>query len=359
MRLNGCGCRSVEVFTIAVLWAAAWNWLAPPAAAEPAAAEPAAAEPAAAEPAPPADAPAPGKDDAADADADVEQLDLETTDGIQLRAWYYPAKADTTRTQTATVILLHDLDGSHKSIAPLAKALQKAGCAVVAPDLRGHGESTTRQLSGREAAVDAKLLKKADFDYMTATSGGQVRDQSAHRGDIEAVRNWIKRRAADGDLSMDRLYVVGSGLGGAWAMAWTTNDSLWPDTAKGPQGKQVRGLVLISPTWTTRGFTISPALGSEPMKRGVPVMVIAGTNDRDSVKIFDHLKRLRPLSWWEQRADGKNAKAEKLTDPAKAAAFLFEFNSTRTADALASDRSLDPAAVIAKFFSLVNDRPKR
>ena len=287
--------------------------------------------------------------------AKAEELVLATTDGLDLHAWHYQAKVAKDESPKATVILLHNLEGDHRSVEPLATTLQAAGCDVVVPDLRGHGASTTR--AGGD--VDLRLLKKADFELMAATRGGQIRDQSAIRGDVETVRNWIKRKAEDGALDMNRLFVVGSGLGAAIAAAWTAEDANWPAGTKGAQGRQVRGLVLISPVWTTRGFSISGPLANEAVRAHVPVMVIAGRSDRDAAKVFDQLKRNRPTSWFQQRADRTTDKAAKLDDPAKASLFFFEFDSTRTADALASDRVLSPAAVIGKFFGMALARPKR
>lgn len=306
----------------------------------------------------PAAAPGPAQPHAeatSDKPAKPEELVLATTDGLDLHAWHYPAKVAEDQSPKATVILLHDLEGAHRALEPLAVALQAAGCDVVAPDLRGHGASTTR--AGGD--IDLRLLKKADFELMAAARGGQIRDQSAIRGDVEAVRNWIKRKAEDGVLDMNRLFVVGSGFGAAIAAAWTAEDANWPAGTKGDQGRQVRGLVLISPVWTTRGFSFSGPLANETVRAQVPVMVIAGRSDRDAAKVFDQLKRNRPTSWFQQRADRTTDKAAKLEDPAKASLFSFEFDSTRTADALASDRTLNPAAVIVKFFDMALARPKR
>lgn len=313
---------------------------APPATPAPAAAPP----PASSRPAATSDKP-----------AKPEELLLATTDGLDLHAWYYQAKVAEDESPLATVILLHDLEGTHRSVEPLAMTLQAAGCDVVAPDLRGHGASTTR--AGGD--LDPRLLKKADFELMAAARGGQIRDQSAIRGDVETVRNWIKRQAEDGALDMNRLFVVGSGLGAAVAAAWTAEDANWPAGTKGDQGRQVRGLVLISPAWTNRGFSINGPLANDAVRADVPVMVIAGRADRDATKVFDQLKRQRLTSWFQQRADGTKDKAAKLDDPAKASLFFFEFDSTRTADALASDRTLNPAAVIRKFFGMALARPKR
>lgn len=287
--------------------------------------------------------------------AKPEELVLETSDGLELHAWYYPPLLEEDEPTTATVILLHDLEGSHTSVEPLALALQAAGCGVVAPDLRGHGASTSRG----GGALDVRTLKKPDFELMAAARGGQRREQSLVRGDVEAVRNWIKSKAEEGELDMQRLFVVGSGLGATVAAAWAAEDANWPDGTKGPQGRQVRGLVLVSPAWTTRGFSINGPLANAAVKEEIPLMVIAAQSDRDAVKVFEQFKRQRPSGWFQQRADGGKDKAAKLEDPTKASLFFFEFDSTRTADALAADRTLNPAAVIGKFFKMALDRPRR
>jgi alpha-beta hydrolase superfamily lysophospholipase len=325
----------------------------PPAIASPAFAPP--AVPPAPVPTPPPATVPPQARATADKPAPPEELVLDTTDGLALHVWHYPAKVAEDAKPTATVILLHDIEGSHRSVETLAQALQAAGCDVVAPDLRGHGASTARP----GGAIDLRTLKKADVELMAAARGGQIRDQSAIRGDVETVRNWIRRQAEDGNLDMKRLFVVGSGLGAAVAAAWTAEDANWPAGTKGDQGRQVRGLVLLSPAWTTRGFSITGALANDAVRTEVPVMVIAGRADRDAAKVFDQLKRQRPTSWFQQRADGTKDKAAKLDDPARASLFFFEFDSTRTADPLASDRTLNPAGVIAKFFGMALARPKR
>ena len=315
----------------------------------------AAGQPAAA-PSPTPPQPAPAGEALAGASAtQPEELVLETTDGLSLHAWFYKAVVEEGGVPAATVILLHDLEGSHRSVEPLARGLQAAGCDVVAADLRGHGAS----VAGTGGDVELRLLKKADFELMASARGGQIREQSSIRGDVEVVRNWIKSAAADKKLDMDRLFVVGSGLGAAVAAAWTAEDANWPAKASGPQGRQVCGLVLISPTWTTRGFSINVPLAHEAVKTQVPVMVIAGKNDRDAGKVFDQLKRSRPASWFQQRSDRTTDKPAKLDDPTKASLFFFEFDSTRSADALASDRTLNPAAVIGKFFGMARARPAR
>jgi alpha-beta hydrolase superfamily lysophospholipase len=290
--------------------------------------------------------------------AEPEELELETSDGVGLAAWYYAVPDDAT--PAATVILVHDLDGSHKSVEPLALALQKLGIAVVAPDLRGHGASTAFLApNGKDDAIDPKIFKKADLELIAAAAGGRVRDQSGVRGDIEAVRNFIKQKSDAGELDIDRLCVVGSGVGATLAALWTVADWAWPPIASGPQGQQVRGLVLISPVWTTKGLSISPAMSADVLKRQLPIMVLAGRDDRDATRLAEQLKKQRPKEWFEQRAGQQPAKAKDLENVADATIFFMQADSTLSGDKLAAERSAAPAEKVKTFLSLILDKPKK
>jgi len=282
-----------------------------------------------------------------------QKLQLETSDGLTLSARYYPVA--TGQKPLATVLLLHDLEGSHKTVDPLAKLLQKNGFAVVAPDLRGHGDSTSRLgIGGKVEVLEAKTLKRQELEAITATAGGRVREQAEFRGDIEAVRNWINHKSTSGELDIQRLCVIGSGTGGTLAALWTAADWAWGPIATGPQGQQVRALVLISPTWAAKGISIVSALASEGLKFQIPILVIAGEGDRDASKVFDQLKRYRPQSWFQQRG-GRSEQAPKLENAAQATAFFMQLETGLSADKLASDRTANAAARIQKFFTLVLD----
>ena len=285
----------------------------------------------------------------------VEELRLETSDGIRIAAWYYPVPDDAKA--AATVILVHDMEGSHKTVDTLARSLQRSGCAVVAPDLRCHGGSGGRPTalngSGTKGdAADPRLLKKIDLESMASATGGRLRDQSAMRGEIEAVRNWIKQKSDAGALDIDQLCVVGCGLGATLASMWTAADWNWPPTTTGPQGRQVRALALISPVWATKGISMSVPLTSEALQRRIPILVLAGKGDRDAVRLFDQLKRFRPAEWFQQRDGSASDKAKDLEDPARGTAFFIQLDTSLTADKLANDPSLNVADQIKTFFAL-------
>jgi pimeloyl-ACP methyl ester carboxylesterase len=285
----------------------------------------------------------------------VEELQLETSDGIRIAAWYYPVPDDAKA--VATVILVHDLEGSHKTVDNLARNLQRAGCAVVAPDLRCHGGSGSRPAAlagsgGKGDAADPRLLKKIDLESMAAATGGRLRDQSALRGEIETVRNWVKQKAESGTLDIDRLCVVGCGLGATLASMWTAADWNWPPTTTGPQGQQVRALALISPVWATKGISMSLPLTSDAIQHKIPILVMAGKADRDAMRLFDQLKRFRPNKWFQQRPGQAPDKAKDLEDPADGTAFFIQTDTSLTADKLANDQSLNIADQIKTFFAL-------
>ena len=293
--------------------------------------------------------------------ATAEKLALQTSDGVTVAAWYYPIPKDAR--PIGAVILVHDLGGSHRTVEPLAKALQAAGCVVVAPDVRGHGESRVATLPDGQDD-QSKLLKKPDFDQIAASRGGRMRDQPGVYGDIESARNWLKKQmAVDGIPQETPLFVIGSGLGAMLAANWTAADAMWPDLVSGPQGREVAGLVMISPSFATKGYSLAPALANEFVRRAVPVLLIAGATDRDAIKVFDQIKRQRPREWFDNRhphqpAGGKDKDASPC-EVAEASLVMLVSQADRSGDPLASLRSADararagdPSALITGFMRL-------
>jgi pimeloyl-ACP methyl ester carboxylesterase len=181
------------------------------------------------------------------------------------------------------------------------------------------------------------------------------------RGDVEAIRGWIRDMASRGVFDMKRLFLVGSGVGAAVATGWTVEDAAWPDIASGPQGRDVRGLVMISPAWTTRGFSISPTLSADVVKRAIPILVIAaggekGEGEKDAERLFEQLKRARPAEWYEQLSDQKAPTPNpKKADNDPATLFFLELATTAKGDSLAtlSGPSGDVAGLIAGFMATV------
>lgn len=284
------------------------------------------------------------------ADTGPQMETLRTSDGVDLAVWYYPAA---TEQALATVILVHDLESTHAALEPLALGLQAAGLSVVAPDLRGHGESTSRTWpNGRTDDLEAARLRKADLEAITASQGGRVREQANLRGDLETVYGWIRRTArSDQRIAADKLCLVGSGLGATLASVWAGHDAGWPPLASGPQGGNVAALCLISPVFALKGATIGPALQTPTLSRQLPLVILAGERDRDAVRIFGQLKRSRADAWFEQKADGSTDKASAVENPTTdASLFLLSYATSETGDALATAGSQTFVPLLADFF---------
>ncbi len=292
-------------------------------------------------------------------------VELQPTDGIAVAAWYYPPWTGSEEPPKAAtpVILVHDLLGSHEAMEPLALALQRKGMAVIAPDLRGHGKSRRRAdaVGGGPAAkeeLDAGLFRKADLESIAAVGSGTVREQAAGQGDLEVARRWLADKAEDGSIDIKKLCVVGSGMGATLAAYWAANDWAWGDQphASRPQGRFIRGVVLVSPVWANKGVSLTPATASPAMRGGIPLLLIAGAADRDTGRLFDQLKRFQPDSWFEQKAGQEPKLAAQLDKSADATLFLIQLGTSLSADKMLSDANASPAERIAGFISLATSR---
>ena len=264
---------------------------------------------------------------------------LMTSDGVPLQVVYYPSQGKA----TATVILVHDIGGSEKTVRKLASGLQQAGCAVAVPDLRGHGASKRPDLDASKKNLSANQLR-----MIPASGGGRIRKSANLRGDLETVRNWLLEKEETGDVDLDRLCIIGSGLGGTLAATWAAADWNWLPNTQGPQGQQVQSVILISPVWANQGISITSALGArtalgqrevKPLLEHLPIMIIAGSDDRQASQLFQRLKGARPTSWFKESANGTKQQSKRTLSPNqnKTGPLVFEeIRSSLRADKLAS-----------------------
>lgn len=251
-----------------------------------------------------------------------EDITLKTRDGIDLRCTYFKAahKQETAAIVlgkdepvvlgkfTLPFILLHDWEGSRKDLHGYGELLQKAGCAVIIPDLRGHGESTT--MNDGMKPIDLSKFRKQDFASVV--------------NDIEACKKYLVQKNNDAELNIDLLNLIAVGRTSTPAMDWVIRDwyAFPPYKAKIKQGQDVKSLILISPAKKLNQINMNAAL-KHPMFSGrdrripnLPTLVVWSDDgsDSDSAKesrsIFETMKKGRPES---KKTRTKDEQAEKET----------------------------------------------
>jgi pimeloyl-ACP methyl ester carboxylesterase len=232
-----------------------------------------------------------------------ERVSLITKDGVQLTLAHYPSlerKGTPAAKQVTPVVLLHDFKDTRAIFGSLAARLQATGenqsknslFDVIAIDLRGHGDSTKQLLpNGVQQELDAAKLNPAGMAGMVSF-------------DMETVRSWLVGKNDDGALNLNKLCLVGAGMGASVAVNWAAHDWAAPPLATGKQGQDVKALVLISPRWSYRGLTIQAPMQLPALKQNAAWMLIYGAEDAefrtDARRIHDQLARFHP----EVRGEG-------------------------------------------------------
>lgn len=208
---------------------------------------------------------------------EISGSQLQTRDGVQLSATFFPGMKEK---ESVPVLLLHNWKSSRKEFAALAPELQKIGCAVLVPDLRGHGASTKQMvyLKGglQEKELDAAKFKTPDLAKIATN-------------DMAALRSFLVKKNNAGELNLNKLVVVGSEMGAAIAMRWAAYDWSIPnyEHAGIKQSQDVKALVLISPKWSYTGLDTADILnarGFSAVRDRISVMLLVGGEDARRLK---------------------------------------------------------------------------
>ena len=217
--------------------------------------------------------------------------DLITRDGVTLCATFYPG---TKGKESVPVLLLHNWKSSRREFATLAPQLQQLGCAVLVPDLRGHGESTRKievyRGKPREVKLDAAKFRGTEFAEIAAL-------------DMAALRSFLLNKNNSEELNLNKLVIVGSEMGAAVAMVWSAYDWSLPnyEHAGIKQSQDVKALVLISPRWSHPGLDTAAVLnakGLSPVRDRLSAMILVGQGvsekARDAERIEGKMVLNRP-----------------------------------------------------------------
>ncbi len=184
-------------------------------------------------------------------------------------------------TKYPLVILLHGLNRDHLTWSDLPATLTRAGYAVFALDLRGHGKSTITTWKRR---VSWRLLQPEQW-------------KNLHR-DITQVIQYFKKGEDYPEVDGSQVAVIGEKLGANVA------------TFVGKSNAEVKALVLLSPGVEFKGIDASRGL----LEYGNPTLILSNQDFKESHSQAQHLYNWitgpKTLQVYEKIGEG----AEMLTN---------------------------------------------
>ena len=133
----------------------------------------------------------------------AEVVRFTTADGIEIVGDYHAPPKDAAPAPVA--ILLHMYGSSRSSWGPLIEKLTPAGFAVLAIDLRGHGESGAPKIE----------------EFRTQIENREPRLFHDMHFDLEAARRWLAGRD---DVDPARVALIGASIGCSIAFQYAVND---------------------------------------------------------------------------------------------------------------------------------------
>lgn len=211
-----------------------------------------------------------------------EAVTVTTKDGVIIHGTYFGSNLGK---KAIPVIMLPGWERSQKDLTGLAMAMQKEGLAVLTVDLRGHGASKSIQGPGGQIVeIDLDRIRASDFDAFVAQ-------------DLEAVKSFLMQENNKGNLNIEMLTIIGCDFSATAALNFAAQDWSWPILPSIKQGQDVKGLILISPPKTFKGFNANRALQTPVLKNQISLMIIAGEGDRtsfsDAKRIFSTIDKIR------------------------------------------------------------------
>ncbi len=168
---------------------------------------------------------------------------------------------------------------------PFAKYLQSLGCAVIVPDLRGHGDSTT--LVGSTIKIDHEKFRRSELNSVVL--------------DLERCKKFLVEKNNLGELNIDLLNIVAVGRSAIFAAEWAIADWAWPDINGIKQGRDVKSVTFISPAKKLKNLSMAPFLKHELFSGrsgfNLPTLVVwarNGENASDSESAYELMLKGRP-----------------------------------------------------------------
>jgi pimeloyl-ACP methyl ester carboxylesterase len=266
---------------------------------------------------------------------------LTTDDDWSIYITYYPAagEKDSVTKESPVVVLLHG-DKENRLVweadKGLVPKLHEAGYAVIAVDLRKHGQSTN--VAGR--AGDSPAGGKSSDG--TNLMGTDYRNMVEF--DMAAVKKFIYDENQAKKLNMNKMAIIGAESAADVAMCFAVAD--WnkepyddapSDELKTPRGQDVRALVLISPPQRVKGLSMNEVISD--------------------VRNPDWNIAIATLYGKRNRSDAKDAKAihHKLFGSGKSNSdriYLIGYDYNLRGTNLLGKKEVDAESAIVKFLAL-------
>lgn len=178
---------------------------------------------------------------------EARSVTYKSPDGVQIVADYYAPK-ETGQGRAPIVIMLHQYPSTRSSWRPLAALFHDAGFAVLAPDLRGHGESIQPESMNLAQGKESRSPKHYGAAYQ----------------DVLGAYEWLRRRK---DVDLSRFAIVGASIGSSVAVDYAARD------------KSVDVVVCLSPGVDYFGVDSRRHIAEYGDR---PILLISPANERSS-----------------------------------------------------------------------------
>lgn len=176
-----------------------------------------------------------------------ELVEFKTEDKLTIRAHYYKPRK---KGRAPAALLIHDAGSKAESFKKAAENLQRKGFAVLAINLRGHGESATGEMDWSK--IDKPESRDQTWTYALR--------------DLEAATDYL--RGLD-NVHNSNLSLVGMGAGGVLAARHATRD------------ENARAVAVIAPQSEAFGFDMTEDLCE---LGGLPAMLFTTDATREAAK---------------------------------------------------------------------------
>ncbi|HUY35771.1 MAG TPA: alpha/beta fold hydrolase [Pirellulales bacterium] len=207
----------------------------------------------------------------------AKDLVLETSDGVRIVCTYYPGDGARGR-DAVPVIMIPGEKGSRHDFQSLAIFLQRRHHALIAMDLRGHGDST--KTNNPNIKLDAEKMPNLHYELMSAV---RISDFGV-KGDVEQVKNFLLKEHDAQRLNIEKLCLIGADMGCIVAVNWATWDWEIPSSATIKQSQRVKAIVLLSPKERHKSLKIAYTFKSEAIRKWISFYIAVGAGDEARLK---------------------------------------------------------------------------